>query len=59
MGKVRLKYGGGHAGHNGIRDTIRALGTQDFWRLRVGIDKPVHKDRMLDYVLGRPSASDS
>lgn len=59
VGKVRLKYGGGHAGHNGIRDTIKALGTQDFWRLRVGIDKPVHKDRMLDYVLGRPSASDS
>ena len=39
-GTVRLKQGGGHAGHNGLRDIISALGGRDFWRLRIGIDRP-------------------
>ncbi|KAA6183228.1 aminoacyl-tRNA hydrolase [Thiohalocapsa marina] len=58
-GRVKLKRGGGHAGHNGMRDTIAALGSPDFWRLRIGIDHPGHKDRVINYVLGRPSKEDA
>jgi PTH1 family peptidyl-tRNA hydrolase len=54
-GTVRLKIGGGHGGHNGIRDVLAGLGTRDFIRLRLGIGHPVNRDRTLDYVLGRPS----
>lgn len=54
-GVVRLKQGGGHGGHNGLRDIVSALGSADFWRLRIGIDHPGHKDQVTDYVLHRPS----
>jgi len=57
VGTVRLKLGGGHGGHNGLRDTIAAIGA-DFWRLRVGIAHPGHKDLVLDYVLQRASSAD-
>jgi PTH1 family peptidyl-tRNA hydrolase len=57
VGTVRLKLGGGHGGHNGLRDTIAAIGA-DFWRLRLGIGHPGHKDLVLDYVLQRASAAD-
>jgi len=50
-GTVRLKKGGGTGGHNGLTDIIDALGTRDFWRLRVGIGHPGHKDLVADYVL--------
>ena len=53
-GVVRLKFGGGHGGHNGLRDIISAIG-ENFWRLRVGIGHPGHKDKVLDYVLHSPS----
>jgi PTH1 family peptidyl-tRNA hydrolase len=53
-GEVRLKQGGGHAGHNGLRDIMSALGSQAFWRLRVGIDHPAERSRVVDYVLSRP-----
>lgn len=53
-GSVRLKRGGGHGGHNGLRDLIAHLGA-DFWRLRIGIDHPGHKDLVTDYVLHQPS----
>ena len=56
-GTVRLKFGGGHGGHNGLRDIISAIG-EDFWRLRVGIGHPGHKDQVLDYVLHSPSKED-
>ena len=56
-GTVRLKLAGGHGGHNGLRDTIAAIGA-DFWRLRLGIGHPGHKDLVLDYVLQRASAAD-
>ena len=56
-GTVRLKYGGGAGGHNGLKDTIAHLG-EDFWRLRVGIGRPVHRDEVIGYVLKRPSAGD-
>jgi PTH1 family peptidyl-tRNA hydrolase len=57
-GIVRLKLGGGHGGHNGIRDVFADLGMRDFLRFRLGIGHPVDRDRTLDYVLGRPSRRD-
>lgn len=54
-GRVKLKTGGGHGGHNGLRDIIAHLGTTDFHRIRLGIGHPGHKDMVLDYVLGKPS----
>ena len=50
-GTVRLKKGGGTGGHNGLTDIVEALGTKEFWRLRVGIGHPGHKDLVADYVL--------
>ncbi len=52
-GVVRLKYAGGHAGHNGLRDTIQQLGSRDFWRLRIGISHPGDKAQVVGYVLSR------
>jgi len=57
-GTVRLKRGGGHGGHNGLRSTIQHLGGPDFVRVRIGIDHPGHKDDVVDYVLNRPSQDD-
>lgn len=57
-GRIKLKCGGGHGGHNGLRDVIQQLGTPDFYRLRIGIGHPGHKDLVLDYVLGKPSKQD-
>jgi PTH1 family peptidyl-tRNA hydrolase len=51
-GRVRVKRGGGAAGHNGLRDIQRALGTPDYWRVRLGIGHPGHKDRVTGHVLG-------
>ena len=51
-GKVRVKRGGGAAGHNGLRSMDRHLGTPDYWRVRLGIGHPGHKDRVTGYVLG-------
>ncbi len=57
-GSVRLKKGGGHGGHNGLRDIISALRSKDFYRLRLGIGHPGHRDQVTDYVLSRPSRED-
>ncbi|MBE7563818.1 aminoacyl-tRNA hydrolase [Acidithiobacillus sp. HP-6] len=57
-GTARLKWSGGHGGHNGLRDLDRALGTRDYWRLRLGIGHPGHKNAVINYVLGVPSAMD-
>jgi PTH1 family peptidyl-tRNA hydrolase len=54
-GTVRLKQGGGHGGHNGLRDVIKHTGS-DFMRLRIGVGHPGHKDLVTDYVLKRASA---
>ena len=51
-GKVRVKRGGGAAGHNGLRSMDRQLGTPDYWRVRLGIGHPGHKDRVMGHVLG-------
>jgi len=52
VGSVRLKNGGGHGGHNGLRDTIAHIG-ESFWRLRLGIGHPGIKAEVIDYVLTR------
>ena len=57
VGTARLKAGGGHGGHNGLRSTHQHLGA-DYLRLRIGIGHPGHKNQVLDYVLGRPNKSD-
>ena len=57
-GVVRLKRGGGHGGHNVLRDTSTRLGSKDFLRLRIGIGHPGHKDQVVDYVLQKPSPDD-
>jgi PTH1 family peptidyl-tRNA hydrolase len=57
-GRIKLKTGGGHGGHNGLRDTITQLGSTAFHRLRIGIGHPGHKDLVHKYVLGKPSAQD-
>ena len=56
-GVARLRQSGGSGGHNGMRDVIEQLGA-DFWRLRLGIGHPGNRDRVLDYVLSRPSIED-
>jgi peptidyl-tRNA hydrolase, PTH1 family len=58
VGVVRLKDGGGAAGHNGLRDVIAQMG-EAFWRLRIGIGHPGDRGQVLDYVLGRPSAEEA
>jgi PTH1 family peptidyl-tRNA hydrolase len=57
-GTVRIKRGGGHGGHNGLRSAFRHLGTQDFWRLRIGIGHPGLADRVTPWVLSRPGPDD-
>lgn len=52
VGQVRFKFGGGHGGHNGLRDTITHIGA-DFWRLRLGIAHPGDREEVIDYVLHR------
>jgi peptidyl-tRNA hydrolase, PTH1 family len=58
VGEVKLKFGGGHAGHNGLRDIGAQLGTPEFWRLRLGIGHPRDSDLpqqdVVDYVLKPP-----
>jgi PTH1 family peptidyl-tRNA hydrolase len=56
-GKVRLRQGGGAAGHNGVRDVLAHLG-ESFWRLRLGIGRPAAKGAGVDRVLSRPSADE-
>ncbi|MGA9851415.1 MAG: aminoacyl-tRNA hydrolase [Gammaproteobacteria bacterium] len=56
-GTVRLKQGGGHGGHNGLRDIIDHLG-ENFARLRFGIGRPLHGQEVIDYVLHRATDQD-
>lgn len=57
VGVVKLKHGGGHGGHNGLRD-MQSLGSKNFWRLRFGITHPGDKDDVIDYVLQQPGKAD-
>ena len=62
-GEVKMKFGGGHAGHNGLRDIVARLGSADFWRLRLGIGHPrdsaIPQQDVADYVLQPPRANES
>ncbi|HEY5790781.1 MAG TPA: aminoacyl-tRNA hydrolase [Gammaproteobacteria bacterium] len=58
VGQVRLKVGGGHGGHNGLRDIVAQLGSHDFVRLRIGIGHPGQREAVTGHVLSRPSAED-
>ena len=53
-GVARLKMGGGHGGHNGLKDIIAHLGSKDFWRLRLGIGHPGERTDVAGYVLNDP-----
>jgi PTH1 family peptidyl-tRNA hydrolase len=53
-GSAKLKLGGGHGGHNGLKDIIAHLGSKDFWRLRVGIGHPGDRAEVVNYVLKAP-----
>jgi PTH1 family peptidyl-tRNA hydrolase len=57
-GQLKLKRGGGHGGHNGLRDIHAQLGSPDYWRLRLGIGHPGVKSEVSDYVLRKPPASE-
>ena len=60
VGVTRFKDGGGHGGHNGIRDIISALGGQNgFYRLRIGVGHPGHKSMVANYVLSPPSKTEA
>ena len=54
-GLIRLKQGGGHGGHNALRSIHQHLGTNDYLRLRIGIDHPGHKSQVTNFVLSNPS----
>ena len=58
-GEIRLKKGGGHGGHKGLRDIGETLGNTDFLRLRIGVSHPGDKTRVLAHVLGKPDSSDT
>jgi PTH1 family peptidyl-tRNA hydrolase len=53
-GQLRLKFGGGMGGHNGLKDIASHLGTQDYWRLRIGIGHPGDRNEVVNYVLKPP-----
>lgn len=53
-GSAKLKLGGGHGGHNGLKDIIAHLDTRDFWRLRIGVGHPGDRAEVVNYVLNAP-----
>ncbi len=57
-GQAKMKFGGSHAGHNGLRDIHAQLGSADHWRLRLGIGHPGVKAQVVDYVLRKPPAAE-
>lgn len=57
-GTIRVKFGGGHAGHNGLRSICDKLGTRDWYRVRIGIGRPPGRKPVVDWVLSRPRSKD-
>lgn len=57
-GEAKLRLGGSHAGHNGLRDIHAQLATDQYWRLRLGIGHPGNRAEVIHWVLKRPSADD-
>ena len=58
-GTIRVKFGGGHAGHNGLRSIGDKLGTRDWYRVRIGIGRPPGRKPVVDWVLSRPRKDDA
>ncbi len=58
-GVVKLKKGGGHGGHNGLKDIVTHLNSSDFYRLRIGIDRPKSSAQVANYVLSVPNKADN
>ncbi|MBT9496605.1 MAG: aminoacyl-tRNA hydrolase [Zoogloea sp.] len=58
-GQLRVKFGGGLGGHNGLKDITAHLGTQDFWRLRIGIGHPGDRNEVANFVLKSPRREES
>lgn len=57
-GTTKIKKGGGHGGHNGLRDTIKALDCKEFYRLRIGVGHPGNKNEVVNFVLNQPSTKE-
>ena len=57
-GDIRLKFDGGHGGHNGLRDIISHLNTKQFYRLRIGVGRPNNSKEIVDYVLHPPKKAE-
>jgi PTH1 family peptidyl-tRNA hydrolase len=57
-GTIKAKQGGGHGGHNGLRDIVAQLGSNNFFRLRIGIGHPGDRSKVTDYVLGPPGKAE-
>ncbi len=57
-GQVKVKFGGGHGGHNGLRSIIAAVGSKQFYRLRIGVGHPGDANKVVGYVLHRPNHAD-
>ena len=57
-GEAKLKFGGSHAGHNGLRDIHAQLGTANYWRLRLGVGRPGVKSEVVNWVLKKPVLDD-
>ena len=58
-GSAKLKFGGGHGGHNGLKDIHSALGTPDYWRLRLGIGHPGNRNEVINFVLKAPTPDEN
>ncbi len=58
IGCVRLKHGGGHGGHNGLRSITQSLGSDSYYRVRIGIGRPEHGHDVSEFVLGKPRSKD-
>ena len=56
-GEVKIKWSGGHGGHNGLRSIFTHI-NKDFWRLRIGVGHPGHKDQVVNYVLKKTNSHD-
>ncbi|MFZ1061721.1 MAG: aminoacyl-tRNA hydrolase [Candidatus Rokuibacteriota bacterium] len=57
-GSARFKQGGGHGGHNGLKDMHTQLGSSNYWRLRIGIGHPGDREAVIGYVLGKPQMAE-
>lgn len=58
LGKIKVQHGGGHGGNNGVRSVLGSLGSEKFWRLKIGVGRPPSHMDTADYVLGRFGANE-